>query len=175
MPNKQHPAAFCPRHGLFQAPGFGLGEDSSITFINCQTSCFVPGCIQNCEIIPGKYSAGKKSLNLLIDPSISKEALAAITEIATRLQAGKISIEEAQKEVESVAPEAKGLFKGWTRSEVIAMAGAIIAAAALLKPSAAPVVHVQPVIERVVKPVPDWLSSSGLTKVPLPKPRPKGR
>jgi hypothetical protein len=170
------PPAFCPKHGLFPATGLALQNVTGITFAHCQTNCPVPGCDQACEVIPGRYSADDKGrLDLLLDPSISAEALAAIKAIAVQLRDGAISADVAQKEIERLAPQAAALFKGWTRGEKIAMAGAIIAAIALIKPSSPTVVNVQPVIERVFERSPnEWLSSSSLSKVPLPRPRPKG-
>jgi hypothetical protein len=171
-----HPAAFCPAHGLFPAAAMSFAPGATLGVAHVKTNCTVPGCNEACEIIPGQYRAQDKNrIDLLLDRSISPEALAAINAIAVQLRDGAISTEAAQKEIERVAPQAAGLFKGWTRGEKIAMASAIIAAIALLKPSDHTVVNVQPVIERVVeRPPSDWLSSSSLSKVPLPRPRPKG-
>jgi hypothetical protein len=174
-PAIQSASAFCPERGLFPAVGFALGGGSSITFVGCVANCIVQGCSRNCEIIPGRYRPSDKGrLDLLLHPSISTEALAAINAIAVQLRDGVISPEEAEAKVQEVAPAATGLFAGWTRAEKISATGLLIAALALLKPSAAPSVVVQPpVIERVIERMPDWMSSSALPRVPMPKPRPK--
>jgi hypothetical protein len=171
-----HPAAFCPVHGLFPVVGMILTPGSINTFVHCATNCSVRGCIATCEIIPGEYRPRDKGrLDLLLDASISAEALAAIREVAAKLRDGAISSAEAQKEIQRIAPQLSGLLKGWTHAEAIAFAGVIVAAIALLKPSPPPTITVQPVIEKIVERPPDnLLSSSALTRVPLPRPRPKG-
>jgi hypothetical protein len=179
MSKASYPPAFCSVHGLFPAVGsIGLGAGSSIKILNSVTNCRTPGCNQtSCEILPGEYRASDKGhLDLLLDPSISPEALAAIRELATKLHDGQITPEEAKTEISRIAPQAAGIFKGWTRAEMIAGAGLIVAILALAKPSSAPSVTVQPIIERTIeRPSLDLLSSSALTKVPLPRPRPKNR
>jgi hypothetical protein len=86
----QHPLAFCPVHGVFAATAFALGPGSSSTFVGSKTDC--PRCGGVSEIIPGRYEAEAERLNVLLDhSSISPEALAAIKELALKLQKGTIT------------------------------------------------------------------------------------
>jgi hypothetical protein len=87
-----HPPAFCPEHGLFPATALALQNVTAITFTHCQTNCPVPECDQACEIIPGQYSADDKGrLDLLLDPSISPEALAALKDIIEKVRDGQLA------------------------------------------------------------------------------------
>jgi hypothetical protein len=81
----QHPLAFCPVHGVFAATAFALGPGSSSTFVGSKTDC--PRCGGVSEIIPGRYEAEAERYH----SSISPEALAAIKELALKLQKGTIT------------------------------------------------------------------------------------
>src|SRR3990167_10692866 len=105
MEKKRHPPAFCPEHGLFPFTAFVIGPEAfQTTFINSTTSC--PKCGKQSEIIPGVYDPTAAGLNVLIDESISVEALEAIRSLAERLKRGEISVEEAHAEAEKLAPQA---------------------------------------------------------------------
>lgn len=125
--------AFCKTHGVFptdDVPYFGEGQSINITGLNVR--CRRCGAIS--EIIPGRYEASAGKLNILIDPSISPEALAAIKDIAERALAGAIRPEEAKKEAEAVHPTAGALFDptSWTQPQAIVYAAIIAAVGAVL-------------------------------------------
>lgn len=127
--------AFCKTHGVFPTDDFPtLGGGTSIN-IPGPSSVPCRRCDAISEIIPGRYeatAAGK--LNILIDPSISPEALAAIKDIAERALAGTIRPEEAKKEAEAVHPRAGTLFDptSWTQPQAIVYAAIIAAVGAVL-------------------------------------------
>jgi len=176
----KHPLAFCIDHGFFHAQMIGL-SGSRVGFRNIQVGCHVRGCGRACEFIPGEYDTTTEKLNVLIDPSISPEALAALKDIIEKVLDGKLAPELAEAAVRKIAPKAVGLFKNWTRAEVIALAAPLLAAITAIviaktTPPATTIVNVQPVIEIVVeRSRHGWLSSSSLSKTPLPRPKPKGR
>ena len=105
-----YPYAFCTTHGLFEVRGFGMQQSGPghISLIGCTTRC--PACGKLSEVVPGQYSDIEGRLNLLLDPSISPEALRAIRSIAERLSRNEITPEEAEAEAEKVAPPLKKLF-----------------------------------------------------------------
>jgi hypothetical protein len=176
-PFTNHPLAFCPVHGIFPATGFAFS--SGAEFVDCRTDCFVRGCPSSCEVISGKYDATAYGLNILIDPSISRDALEAIKTIALKMKTGAITPQQASEEVSKIAPQVGGLFQNWTRAEAIALATPLIAALTAIivarsSPSPSTTITIQPVIERTIERGPDdWRGSSSLSRVPLPKPRPK--
>jgi hypothetical protein len=71
-PRVFHPIGFCTKHGAFAVTGIHMGGGVQ-TFIHCTTNC--PTCGSQSEIIPGRYETNTGRLNLLIDPSISPQAL----------------------------------------------------------------------------------------------------
>jgi hypothetical protein len=148
------------------------------------TNC--PVCQGPSEIIPGKYEVGSDRLNLLIDPSISPAALAAIKDLAEAVHAGRITPEEAKSAAEKIHPKAGKLFDvaNWSDQAKATLYAAIIGAAAVLgaakiASSSNQTVTISPVIERVIeRRKDDLLSSSSLKPIenpPLPRPRPKRR
>jgi hypothetical protein len=174
----QHPPAFCPTHGLFAASAFGFEDGAAnISIKGISTNC--PVCGANSEIIPGRYDAKDDTLNVLLDPSISADALNAIRQLVTRLQAGEVTVEQAKKQLENISPKASRLFdiSEWSDQAKATLFASIIGAiaiisAARLSKSSGPTININPVVERVVAPPKtDFLSSSSL-RVPLPKPNP---
>lgn len=110
-----------------------------------------------CEIVPGKYEAFSNHINLLIDPSISREALEALRKIALRAKAEKITPEEAKQEAEKVAPGAGRLFDvaNWSDQAKATLYASIIGAIAVVGAaklaSSTTTVNVVPTIERIVE------------------------
>ena len=187
MTQYHYPPAFCPEHGLFPAIGFRIDAGATDITVGSTIDCREPGCSRRCEIIPGVYDATLDGLNLLIDPSISPEALSAIRRITIRLQNGEISAPQAKAEAEKISPNAGKLFDiaNWppqaqaTLYAAIICATAIIAAARMAS-SPDPTIIVQPVIERVIQEerprLKDILKSSSAImppKVPIPRRKPK--
>jgi hypothetical protein len=178
-----HPPAFCPVHGLFPATQFALGVGVRQTsFIGCLQTC--PRCGRPSEIIPGVYDSIPSGLNILIDKSISPEALAVIRKLVQRLEKGEISSEQAKEEAEKLSPKLGKLFDiaNWSDQAKATLYAAIIGATAIVgaaRMASSPIqtVNVNPVIARVVERTKtDLLSSSALKSsgaTPLPKPRPK--
>jgi hypothetical protein len=86
-------------------------------------------------------------MNLLVDASISREALAALGKLLSRVEAGEISPAEAAVEAKRISPKLGGLFDPSTWSSEV-KAAAIAAVAYLLGQAAgcddAPVVNVYP-------------------------------
>jgi hypothetical protein len=62
------------------------------------------------EIVPGNCQAFSDRINVLIGPSISREALAALRQIAMQAQARQITPGEAKEKVEKIVPGAGRLF-----------------------------------------------------------------
>jgi hypothetical protein len=180
-----HPAAFCAVHGIFPATLIPIESGGSAEFNNCVHSCPVCGC--DSEIIPGRYEAGSDRLNVLIDPSISPSALAAIRNLAEAVRTGQLSSEDAFREAAKIHPRAATLFDvaNWSDQAKATLYAAILGAVAVItaaRIASAPsqTVIVNPtVVERVVERAKgDLLASSFLQasgKVPLPRPRPKRR
>lgn len=178
----RHPLAFCPVHGVFETKLFPMGPGSFVHFAGLDTTC--PTCNGRSEIISGLYETKADRLNILLDPSISVEALAAVRELALKLQRGKITPAEATKVAEKIHPKAGRLFDLLRKSNeigatqlaaaIITAAGVIIAARMNSAPTQNQTVIVQPtVIERVLS-KDDLLTTSSLSspKIPLPRPRP---
>jgi hypothetical protein len=180
-----HPIAFCIEHGFFPASAVAFGgEAPPITIKGISTNC--PICQGPSEIIPGKYEVVSDRLNLLLDPSISPTALAAVKDLAEAVSAGRISAEEAKRAAEKIHPKAGRLFDvaNWSDQAKATLYAAIIGAAAVLgaaKIASSPnqTVTINPVIERVIeRRKDDLLSSSSMKPIenpPLPRPQPKRR
>lgn len=149
----QHPIAYCTQHGFFAATAFAFAAGARLTIRGCSTSC--PICGTPSEIVPGAYSAELDSMNLLVDPSISKDALAALSKLLNRVEAGEISPAEAAVEAKKISSKLGGLFDPSTWSPEV-KAGAIAAVAYLLGQASgcdgAPVVNVYP--PQVERPAP---------------------
>ncbi len=164
---------------------FNIGARATASFIGSVTNC--PECSHKSEIIPGTYEATADRLNILIDRSISPEALGEFRRITERLQQGKISAPQAKVEAEKISPEAGQLFDiaNWTDQAKATLYAAIIGAVAIVvaaRMTSSPnqTVNVQPVIERVIQEEKsslknDLKSSSAITppKKPIPKRKPK--
>lgn len=127
MPQVHHPIAFCPDHGFFAATAFAMAN-STCSFTGCRTDC--PTCGKMSEVLSGAYQARGQFFNLLLDPSISKEALAALRQIAEDAQANRITPEEAKRRATEVAPKAGRLFDiaDWDGNAKANLYGSIIAA-----------------------------------------------
>jgi hypothetical protein len=107
----------------------------------------------------GAYSAFQDRVDVLLDSSVSKEALAALTRIVEATRDNKISEAEARKQAEAVVPGAGRLFDipNWSDQAKATLYASIIGAitviaAAKIASSPSPIVIVQPVIERFVEP-----------------------
>jgi hypothetical protein len=99
------PLGFCPVDGLFVAYGSASATGGAkIRFLDCATTC--PTCGRHVELLPGLYEADGDHLNFLLDPSVSEAALAALQKLLVAVQAGKITPEDAKKEVEK-------FHRGW--------------------------------------------------------------
>lgn len=104
MRDTRSPLAFCPVHGLVPATAFAIGAGAhNITFKDVGVSC--PICGKPSEVIPGTYDFTTERLGLVVDPSISPQALRALKSIAERLQEGEISPNEAAKEAATIDPK----------------------------------------------------------------------
>ena len=186
MTQSHHPPAFCPEHGLFPVTFFRLGaRATNTTFIGCAATC--PKCGRVSEIIPGVYDPTADGLNILIDRSISPEALDEIRRIAERLQQGEISAPQAKAEAEKISPNAGKLFDiaDWSDQAKATLYAAIIGAIAIVAAAriASPpnqTVNVQPIIERTTQEEKPSLknslkSSSAIVppKTPAPRRKPK--
>jgi hypothetical protein len=164
---------------------FHIGVGSKASFIGSATNC--PKCNRTSEIIPGVYDATVDRLNILIDRSITPEALGEIRRITERLQQGKISVPQAKVEAEKIPPDAGQLFDiaNWSDQAKATLYAAIIGAVAIVVAArmASPpnqTVKVQPVIERVIQEEKpslknDLESSSAITSPKTPVPRRKAK
>jgi hypothetical protein len=95
-----HPIAYCPDHGFFPVAAFGLIGSGVKTFMHgVSTNC--PSCNRTSEILPGEYEVVGDRLQLLVDTSISREALFKLREIAELLQRAEITPDEAKKRANS--------------------------------------------------------------------------
>jgi hypothetical protein len=121
-----HPPAFCLTHGIFVATTLSLGEGSTLSAVGAITDC--PTCGAISEVLPGRYDVVGGRLNLLLDPSITPEALTALRAIAERLQRNVISRQEAEREAASISSRFTGLFRGIKQETVATVAAAIITA-----------------------------------------------
>ena len=172
------PMAFCPSHGIFQAVGTVAMENCvGVTITGCETQC--PRCGRRAEIVPGEYSTVGPKLNLIVDPSISPEALSALRDIVIRLQKDEITPEEAKASAEKLSPKLGGLFDiaNWDGQAKATLYAAIIGATALLasakiSSNEAPTINIQPVVERVIERRTEMLKYS-ISSIPVPTPRPK--
>lgn len=174
-----HPLAFCPNHGLFEARGIRFGPNAKrAALLGLTYSC--PLCRTASEAIPGEYSIYGDRLNVLVDPTISVDALIALRNIVVRLQRGELTAEEAEREATKAVQNFGGLlnFRTWPPearaiviAALIAAIGSIIAAR-----STAPdvtTVHIHPVTERISEAPKE--PSRKRTRPRISKPRPKPR
>ena len=187
MATKGFAPAFCPVHGLFDSRAISWPANSNVT-VNIKGSVInCPVCDRMCEIVPGEYKTDDNRLNILIDQSISLEALAALKNLAIQVRDGKKSPEEAAAEAQTIAPKAARLFDfaNWSDDAkakvVVAIIGAItaIAVARMSEPSQTVVnVTVNPVIESIIETEKRKLkrtTSSQTGRPVLPRPKPKRR
>jgi hypothetical protein len=176
-----NPPAFCSQHGLFPVTAIAIDPGvTGTTFTDCGATC--PRCGRVSEIIPGVYDATDDRLNILIDSSISPEALSAVRQLAERLQQGTITSVQAKEEAEKILPRLGKLFDVWNWSDqakatlwAAILGGAAVIQAARIASAPSQTVIVQPTIERTIETKELLLSSSALSspQVPLPRPRPK--
>ncbi len=111
--------------------------------------------------MPGSYEFSHHSsrINLLLDRSISADALDALRKIAEQAKANEITPEQAKAAAEKIAPGVGKLFdvSNWSDQARATLYAAIIAAAtaivvAKIATSSPPAsVNVQPVIERIIE------------------------
>ena len=149
-----HPLAFCLKHGVFPDRSFMFGSGTVATFVGkCQTSC--PICFEPCELLPGTYEVEDDRLDLLLDPTISPEALNALIAIALRLKRREITPPKAKELAEKISPRLGGLFDvaNWSDTARSHLYAGIIGAAAILAAARmnTPTIVVQPVVERVIE------------------------
>ena len=189
MAESHHPPAFCTFHGFFPAASFNIGSGTKGLYLqHLAVDC--PVCGRSSEILSGVYRSNEDILEILVDSSISPEALTAIKRITERLQRGEITVPEAKAEAEKISPKAGRLFdiadwsdeaKSRLYSAFLIAIGAI-AVAGITRTALSPrqTVNVHPVIERVIqekKPsAKDWLRSSSAYStpvVPIPHRRPE--
>lgn len=177
--------AFCPVHGLFASVGLSLAKGAQATFIDCTTRC--PNCGGVSEVIPGAYKSDAGKLNVLIDPSVSREALLAIQKVVVRLQKGEINEQEARQEVEAVAPKVAKLFdfSKWSGKDTVNAALAIgtlitaLLAAKVHQPNVTinnfypPAIHeTHPKGEKLLSPE-SLKGSTSLSGIPTPRQKPE--
>lgn len=157
MDNVQHPPAFCKAHGIFPATAFELAPGASIAIINCLTSC--PICHGPAEILPGTHSAFRDRISVILDPSVSLQALAALESLAKAVSENRISAVEAQRQAEDISSGTGRLFdfSNWDPQAKATLVGAIATAIALVVAAklSSPTIINQPVIERAVPRLPN--------------------
>lgn len=172
-----HPPAYCPRDGIVPGVGISLaGAFQNVNIVGNTITC--PVCGGPAQVISGCYDTVGDRLQILIDPSISADALAAIRKLAEQVRDAAITPEAAQAEAERIAPGTGRLFdiRSWSDQAQATLLAAIIGATALIgaaKISQAPsqTVNVQPVIERLVETHSSQLLNS-TSLVPLPPRKP---
>lgn len=130
-------------------------------------------------MLPGRYDAVGSHLNILLDESISAEALGKLKGIAERLQRDEISPAQAKAEAEKVTPKAGKLFDiaDWSDTAKATLYAAVIGAVALVvaaKVSSGGGAPAPQSVERIIEPQADRLrDSTALSYIPIPAPRPK--
>jgi hypothetical protein len=141
----QHPLAYCRQHGFFPASAFAFAVGAKVNISGCSTSC--PKCGTPSEIVPGAYDASLQTINVLVDPSISNDALAALRKLINRVETGEITPAQATVEAKKISPKLGGMFDPSTWSPEV-KAAAIAAIAYLLGQASgcgdAPVVKIYP-------------------------------
>jgi hypothetical protein len=166
-----HSLAFCPYHGVFQARSIRSGSDTKrAALLGLTSAC--PRCRTASEIIPGDYSVYGERLNVLLDPTISLDALMALNTIVLRLQTGELTAELAEGEARAAAESFGGLlnFRTWppgTRAMVIA--ALVTAVGSIIAARSAP----RDVIHPVTEPVSAVPKKRSQKRAPSPKPRSK--
>jgi hypothetical protein len=132
MEATQNPTAFCSAHGFFKATAFALAPGAKLTIRGVATNC--PVCDGASEIIPGIYEAHADRINLLVDPSISHEALAALKKVAEDARANKITLDQAKQRAEQIAPGTGRLFDiaNWGDQAKATLYASIIGAIAVI-------------------------------------------
>jgi len=132
MAQVQHPLAFCPHDGLFPCTAFAFGEGASVTLLGLSTIC--PECGGSAEILPGAYEALSDRLTLLLDPSISSEALLALRPVVELLQRSAISLDEARQRADAIVPNGGKLFDiaNWSDQAKATLYAAVIGAIAVI-------------------------------------------
>jgi hypothetical protein len=94
------PLAACPVDGLFIASGAVATGNALVRFAHVSTNC--PKCGANSEILPGLYTPDGDNIRLLVDQSISPNALESLKKLVMAVQSGEISPDYAQREAEKV-------------------------------------------------------------------------
>jgi len=156
MAKLQHPLAFCRRDGFFPSTALSFEEGVRVTLLGISASS--PKCGEAAEILPGAYEALSDRLQLLLDPSISKEALLALRPVVELLQRSEISLDEAKRRADAVVPNGGKLFDigNWSDQAKATLYAAIIGAIAVVAAAkvAGTAVNVniatEPTIERVL-------------------------
>lgn len=98
-----HILAYCPIDGLFEVPGLQLSPLAKGNYFSGSTNC--PACGRDSEFVPGVYDSLPNGIRVLLDPSISRDALAALQEIAQRLQRNEVSPENAVEQASAIDPK----------------------------------------------------------------------
>ena len=175
--NTMHPLAFCPRHGLFEAKGIRFGPNAKrAALLGLTYSC--PLCRTASEVIPGEYSMYGDRLDVLVDPTISVDALVALRNIVLRLQRRELTAEEAEREASKAAQNFGGLlnFRTWPpEARAIVIAALIAAIGSIIAARSTPPdvisVNIRPVTERISEAPKE--PSRKRTRVSKPRPKPR--
>jgi hypothetical protein len=105
------------------------------------------------------YKGGVNTINLLLDPSVSLQALGALRKLAERAQTGEISVQDAKREAQRIHPKAGRLFdvadwpgqaKATLYGAIICAVGAVAAAKIATAPSQTTVINPS-AFERVIQ------------------------
>jgi hypothetical protein len=172
-----HPLAFCPQHGLFEAKDIRFGQNAKrAVLLGLTYSC--PLCRTASEVIPGEYSMYRDRLNVLIDPTISVDALIALRNIVVRLQRGELTAEEAEREATKVVQNFGDLlnFRTWPpEARAIVIAALIAAIGSIISARSTPpdvtTLNIHPVTERISESPKEPSRKRARVSKPRPKPR----
>jgi len=126
MQHQTHnPPAFCPDHGIVRAWWMGITNSTDFTIEGGTGPC--PLCGKPSEILSGVYSSELDGLNFLLDPSVPREAVEALLDLAKQVQSGKKTPEEATEEAARIEPRARRIFESLNTDSVrAAVIGALV-------------------------------------------------
>ncbi len=123
-PHSQSPMAFCIAHGIFPARKIVM---VSVTEVTLSGSVKCPQCGRRSELIGGSYSSEADRLNVLLDRSVSPDALRALLDIVELYRRGEITVEEAAHSASLINSLFASLFSGLADQKG-AIIGALIGA-----------------------------------------------
>lgn len=192
-----HPAAYCPDHGIFEATAFAMSGEGNISFAGCGTTC--PVCNGKSEILSGRYEYAKDTLSVLLDKSVTPEALKALLEIVTNLDQGNITPLEAHEEAVKLSPAFSGLFNpsSWSGEVKAAIIGSLMMLIpSILNGGSSTTInnyHAAPAISRSETPIDypitplqgpiprknpksifdEWKNGTAIFSIPIPSKRPR--